>query len=113
MSIRVARNQDRKSKRLKVRFGVDDLNRMAFLGNASAEGAWIVTGQPEPVGTLLRICIYLPDGEEILMQGRVKWAKKIPPNLVRLSKNAGMGVEFTRFDSGFARFTEYLATLRF
>lgn len=113
MSNRVVRSQERKSKRLKVRFGVEELNRMAFLGNASTEGAWIITGQPEPVGSLLRICIYLPDGEEVLIRGRVRWAKKIPPNLVRLSKNAGMGVKFTQFDSGLARFSEFLTTLRF
>ncbi len=113
MSSRIDRSQERKSKRLKVRFGMAERNRMAFLGNASIEGAWIITGQPEPVGTLLHISIYLPDGEEVQMQGRVRWAKKIPPNLIRLSKNAGMGIRFTRFDSGLEHFTEYLATLRF
>lgn len=113
MASRLARSQSRKSKRLKVRFGVEEPNRMAFLGNASTEGAWIITGQPEPVGSLLRICIFLPDGEEVLIRGRVRWAKKIPPNLIRLSKNAGMGIKFTQFDAGLVHFTEFLATLRF
>lgn len=113
MAARVDRGQERKSRRLKVRFGTDDLSKMAFLGNASVEGAWIITGQPERVGTLLRLCIYLPDGEEVLAQGRVQWAKKIPPNLIRLSKNAGMGIKFVRFDSGLTVFSNYLATLRY
>ncbi len=113
MTTRVVRSQDRKSRRLKVRFGVDEFSKVAFLGNASVAGAWIITGQPERVGTLLRLCIFLPDGEEILVRGRVQWAKKIPPNLIRLSKNAGMGVKFTRFESGLAIFSDYLATLRY
>jgi len=113
MANRVARNQERKSRRLKVRFGTDELSKIAFLGNASVAGAWIITGQPERVGTLLRLCIYLPDGEEVLVRGRVQWAKKIPPNLIRLSKNAGMGVKFTRFESGLSIFSDYLATLRY
>lgn len=113
MKTRVDRSQERKSRRLKVRFGVDELSKIAFLGNASVAGAWVITGQPERVGTLLSLCIYLPDGEEVLVQGRVHWAKKIPPNLIRLSKNAGMGIKFTRFESGLSLFSEYLATLRF
>lgn len=113
MAARVERNQERKSRRLKVRFGVDELSKIAFLGNLSVAGAWIITGQPERVGTLLRMCIYLPDGEEVLVRGRVQWAKKIPPNLIRLSKNAGMGVKFTRFESGLSIFSDYLATLRY
>ncbi len=113
MATRVERNQERKSRRLKVRFGVDEFSKIAFLGNLSVAGAWIITGQPERVGTMLRICIYLPDGEEVLVRGRVQWAKKIPPNLIRLSKNAGMGVKFTRFESGLSLFSDYLPTLRY
>jgi Tfp pilus assembly protein PilZ len=113
MTTRVARSQERKSKRLKVRFGVDEISKIAFLGNASVAGAWIITAQPERVGTLLRLCFYLPDGEEVLVRGQVRWAKKISPNLIRLSKNAGMGIKFTRFESGLAIFSDYLATLRY
>jgi len=113
MTTRVVRSQERKSRRLKVRFGVDELSKIAFLGNASVAGVWIITGQPERVGTLLRLCLYLPDGEEVLVRGRVQWAKKIPQNLIRLSKNAGMGVSFTRFESGFEIYSNYLATLRY
>lgn len=113
MNTRIVRSQERKSRRLRVRFGVDELSKIAFLGNASVAGAWIITGQPERVGTLLRLCIFLPDGEEILVRGQVQWAKKIPPNLIRLSKNAGMGLRFTRFESGLPIFSDYLATLRY
>lgn len=113
MSNRIARSHERRGKRLKVRFGTDDLAKMAYLGNASIDGAYIITGQPEPVGSLLRLCIYLPDGKEVLVRGRVQWAKKIPPNMIRLSKNAGMGVAFTRFESGLAVFSDYLAMLRY
>ncbi|MBW6509625.1 MAG: hypothetical protein K0A94_08805 [Desulfuromonadales bacterium] len=113
MNTRVVRSQERKSRRLNVRFGVDDTSEIAFFGNASVADAWIITGQPERVGTLLRPCFYLPDGDEVLARGRVRWANKVPPNLIRVSKNAGMGVSFTRFESGLLIFSDYLATLRY
>lgn len=113
MSIRTPRNQDRKNKRLKVRFGVEGTDRVAYLGNFSLEGAHIITGQPEKVGTLLHLRIYLPDEQEIRVEGRVRWARKIPPHLIRLSNNAGMGVKFTRFETDRALLADYLSTLRY
>lgn len=112
MTARVIRSQERKNRRLKVRFGIEAPERMAFVGNASPAGIHIITGQPERVGTLLQLCIYLPDEQEILVQGKVRWAKKIPPNLIRLSKSAGMGVKFTNFTSGRESYEDYLTSLR-
>jgi len=110
--VRVERHSQRKKKRLKVRFGVDFPKRVAFTGDASACGLYIITGQPEPPGTKLVIEINLPDGEQVLVRGRVRWAKKVPPNLIRLANRAGMGVQLTRFEAGEHKFYAYLESLR-
>ena len=110
--MKVERQPIRKKKRLKMRFGVDHPKRVAFTGDLSAGGLYIITGQPERPGTKLLIAINLPDEQEVILSGRVRWAKKVPPNLIRLANKAGMGVEFIHFESGEQALTDYLATLR-
>ncbi|MCK5915086.1 MAG: PilZ domain-containing protein [Deltaproteobacteria bacterium] len=109
---RVTRKPTRKKKRLKVRFGVDYPKRVAFTGDASAGGLHIITGQPERPGTKLLIEISLPDEQQVIVYGRVRWAKKVPPNLIRLANKAGMGVRLSQFEVGEQTFVDYLETLR-
>ncbi|MCW8859679.1 MAG: pilus assembly protein PilZ [Deltaproteobacteria bacterium] len=108
----VERNRVRKKKRLKVRFGVDYPKRIAFTGDASAVGLYIITGQPERPGSKLLIELSLPDEQQVIAFGRVRWAKKVPPNLIRVANKAGMGVQLTKFEAGEQIFKDYLATLR-
>ena len=110
--MRVERKPTRKKKRLKVRFGVDYPKRVAFTGDASAGGLHIITGQPERPGTKLLIEINLPDEQQVIVYGRVRWAKKVPPNLIRLANKAGMGVRLSQFEVGEQIFVDYLETLR-
>jgi Tfp pilus assembly protein PilZ len=107
-----ARNLPRKKKRLKVRFGVDYPKRVAFTGDASEGGLYIITGQPERPGAKLLIEINLPDEQQVIVYGRVRWAKKVPPNLIRLANKAGMGVQLTQFEAGQQDFSNYLDTLQ-
>ena len=111
--MKVVRNPARKKKRLKVRFGVDYPKRVAFTGDASTGGLHIITGQPEPPGTKLLIEINLPDEQQVIVYGRVRWAKKVPPNLIRLANTAGMGVKLTQFEMGQQALEDYLETLRY
>ncbi len=108
----VERNPVRKKKRLKIRFGVDYPRRVAFTGDASGGGLYIITGQPERPGAKLLIEINLPDEQQVIVYGRVRWAKKFPPNLIRLANKAGMGVQLTQFETGQQAFSDYLVTLR-
>jgi hypothetical protein len=108
----VERRLIRKKKRVKIRFGIDSPKRVAFTGNISMVGLHIITGQPEPPGTKLIIEINLPDEQQMIVSGRVQWAKKVPPNLIRLVNKAGMGVRFIRFETGQQILEEYLETLR-
>lgn len=108
----VERSPVRKKKRLKVRFGVDYPKRVAFTGDASMGGLYIITGQPERPGSKLLIELNLPDDQQVIAYGRVRWAKKVPPNLIRVANKAGMGVQFVKFEAGEHHFEEFLATLR-
>ena len=108
----VERSQIRKKKRLKVRFGIDYPKRVAFTGDASTGGLYIITGQPERPGSKLLIELNLPDDQQVIAYGRVRWAKKVPPNLIRVANRAGMGVQLTSFTSGEKLFKDFLATLR-
>ena len=102
----------RKKKRLKVRFGVDYPRRVAFTGDATGKGLYIITGQPERPGTMILLEINLPDDQQVIAFGRVRWAKKVPPNLIRVANKAGMGVQITRIEAGEQSFSEYLESLR-
>lgn len=108
----IERNPVRKKKRIKVRFGVDYPKRVAFTGDISVAGVYIITGQPEHPGAKLLIEINLPDEQQVIVYGRVRWAKKVPPNLIRLANKAGMGVQLTQFEMGQQALEDYLATLR-
>ncbi len=110
--MKVERQPARKKKRLKVRFGIDYPKRVAFTGDISVGGLYIITGQPERPGTKLLIAINLPDEQEVIVYGRVRWAKKVPPNLIRLANKAGMGVQLIKFETGQQDLDDYLTTLR-
>lgn len=103
----------RKNKRLKVRFGMNEPTRAAFTGNTSTGGVHIVTHMPERPGTKVQVCVTLPDGQEVLVDGIVCWAKKVPVNLMRMTTFAGMGVKFTHFHSGQQAYEEFVEALRF
>lgn len=105
------RQPARLKKRVKVRFGVDYPKRVAFTGDLSLRGLYIITGQPERPGTRLLIEIILPDGEEVIAFGRVCWAKKVPPNLIRVANKAGMGVQLLNYEAGEEPFRTYLDSL--
>ncbi|MBN1958630.1 MAG: PilZ domain-containing protein [Desulfuromonadales bacterium] len=108
----VERHPVRKKKRFKVRFGIDYPKRVAFTGDASMGGLYIITGQPERPGSKLLIELNLPDDQQVIAYGRVRWAKKVPPNLIRVANKAGMGIEFTKFEAGENLLKEFLANLR-
>ena len=106
------RDLKRKRKRLKVRFGTDYPKRVAFTEDVSSRGIFIITGQPERPGEMLLMEITLPDEGQVIVFGRVRWAKKVPPNLVRIANKGGMGVQLTRFESGEQNYMAFVSELR-
>lgn len=100
-------------KRISIRFGIDDAFRVAFTEDISMTGMFIKTPNIIPPNTKLIIEMELPDGEKVVIQSRVMWAKKVPANLFHLVKKSGMGVRFISFTSGenaFDDFFEKIAT---
>jgi len=106
------RDIKRKKKRLKIRFGVEEATRIAFTEDLSNHGLFIMTGQPENPGTLLLIEIYLPDETTVRVQGRVRWGKKVPPQLIRVASKGGMGVRLLKFETGEDEYRQLVAELR-
>ena len=105
------RYEKRHKKRMQIRFGRDEVKKMAFTSDLSSGGLFIITGQPEVPGKHIRLELTLPHEDPIVVVGQVRWAKKVPGNLLRLAKKAGMGVQIKKFEQGQELFARYLASL--
>jgi hypothetical protein len=97
----------RHKKRLAVRFGIDEVNRVAFTEDVSRTGMFIKTANICPPNTKIRIEFEIANNKVELV-GRVMWAKKVPQNLFHLVKKSGMGIRFLRFLSGEDHFDLYI-----
>jgi hypothetical protein len=114
-SVADKRDIRRIKQRIAIRFGLDDLARVAFTDDISMTGMFIKTPNSAPLNAIVKIQFTLPDSSIIEIEGRVMWVKKVPQNLFHLVKKSGMGVRFIRFLSGedvFDDFFEKIATPR-
>jgi hypothetical protein len=93
------RDIERHKKRLTVRFGIEEANRVAFTEDISITGMFIKTPNICPPNTKIRIEFEIAN-MKVELEGRVMWAKKVPQNLFHLVKKSGMGIRFLRFHSG-------------
>jgi Tfp pilus assembly protein PilZ len=59
----------------------------------SETGLFVKTNTVYPPDTRLVLELSLPDKRVLPLRGRVMWAKRLPPQLARLLRKAGMGVE--------------------
>ena len=104
------RYKPRHHKRLAVRFGEQKCERMAFADNFTEDGLFLRTTTVLPPGTRLKLCLTTPVGD-ILAEGTVAWARRFPPQMLRLVKNAGMGIHITGFANGAEDFEKYCQQL--
>lgn len=107
------RGINRKRKRLKVRFGVEEVKRIAFTDDISDKGLFITTAMPEKPGTIVMLEIEIPDGETVKCQGQVRWARKIPQSMLRVASKGGMGVRLGNFTQGKEIYQQMVEHLRF
>jgi len=105
------RDIKRHKKRLTVRFGIDAPNRLAYSEDISAHGLFIKTPNIIPPGTRIKIELALPNNDPVLVEGMIRWAKKVPPQLIHLAIKCGMGVEITRFVTGEASYQRLIDEL--
>ncbi len=104
------RDTRRIRRRLSIKYGLEKPERMGFTEDISAQGLFLKGNFVFAPRTIILIEIQLPDGSQVVLQGRVRWAKKVPPNLMRLTK-AGMGIRIQRFLSGEEDYRRFLADL--
>jgi hypothetical protein len=107
------RNTRRRNRRLRLRYGPEEPNRIGFTCDVSFRGLFIQSALVVKPGTDLEIEITLPGEISVRLKGRVQWAKKVPPNLLARVKKGGMGVRILGFVSGkedYFRYCEELQT---
>lgn len=92
------RDKQRHRKRISVRFGIDQPDKYGFTGDVNYEGLFISSAVVARPGVRLQIELELPTGKVALI-GEVRWAKKVPPNLLSKVKG-GMGVKIVGFLAG-------------
>jgi len=93
----------KRSKRIafrkNVRYGpTKPPQHTSFIINFSDTGAYIKTNRPFAPGTKLFLLISTDEGP-YRAEGRVVWAKKAPPHIIRHIKS-GMGIRFTSVEQG-------------
>jgi len=93
------RNLKRHRKRLQIKYGVNGSMRTGFTDDVSDSGFFIRSAIVYPPKTLLKIELLSPANETVLIEGMVRWAKRVPPNLLRMTKG-GMGIRIEKFLAG-------------
>lgn len=93
------RLEKRHRKRVKVRYGEESPAKVAFTEDVSEGGLFIKTALVARPSSTLKLEITTSDNETISVEGRVQWARKVPPNLLMKTKG-GMGIRFSSFSSG-------------
>jgi Tfp pilus assembly protein PilZ len=87
----------RHKKRLSLKFGIESANKIAFTEDISAHGLFIKTVNILPLGSRVKVELAMPDGVTVLMEGMVRWSKRVPPQMIHLVKKSGFGIKITRF----------------
>ncbi len=78
--------------RIRVRYGVDKLDRSAFTNNVSRTGAFLRTNMVYPPGKTIKAQFNF-DSRVVVVHAKVVWAKQVPPKLAHLL-HCGMGLRF-------------------
>lgn len=97
----------RHKKRLSVRFGAEKPTRVAFSEDISVGGLFIRCLNVYPPNTKIMIEFVLDNGQRVVLEARVMWAKMVPQNLFHLAKKCGMGVRILRFVDGEEHFRQH------
>jgi hypothetical protein len=102
----------RHKKRIKLRFGVEEPNKLGFTEDISTTGVFIKSPMVITPGKTLFVEFNLPDGEIILLKGRIMWAKRVPQSLLGKVKG-GMGIHILSFTKGEDLYRQLCESLRY
>jgi hypothetical protein len=98
------RDTKRHRRRLSLRFGIERPVKVGFTEDISRNGLFIRTASPHPPNTRLKIEIATSDGEIIVVEGVVRWIRRVPLNLIHLVNKCGMGIMITQIKEGKERY---------
>jgi len=88
----------RHRKRISLMYGIDKAEKFGFTDDINHDGLFIRTAVTiRPGGKIVIEINHLQ--ELIAITGEVKWAKKVPQNVLHKLKG-GMGVQITSFQAG-------------
>jgi hypothetical protein len=92
------RYKKRHRKRIPLKFGIDKVEKFGFTDDINHDGLFIRSAVVARPGAIIMVEIKQPEGV-IALLGEVRWAKKIPSNVLHKLKG-GMGVKIKSFQSG-------------
>jgi hypothetical protein len=92
------RNNNRRRKRIPLRYSLEGLTRVAFTDDITREGMFIRSVHVAVPGTRLQVELDLPGGKVALV-AEVRWSRKVPPAMLQKLKG-GMGMKILAFQSG-------------
>lgn len=90
----------RRRRRIALRFGINQANRLAFTDDVSPDGLFIRTANTCTPGSILMVTLVLKDEKLVSLEARVMWVKKVPPQLINIANKSGMGIRIERFIDG-------------
>ena len=93
-----SRYKKRHRKRISLNFGISKAEKFGFTDDINHDGLFIRSAVCAKPGVTIKVEIRHDSGL-IALLGEVRWAKKIPPNVLHKLKG-GMGVRIISFLSG-------------
>ena len=94
-----SRLEQRSKKRIAVNFGHNKLEHIGYLSDVSSQGFFVESRTVYKSGVILNFELTTRDGDIVLIEGRVQWAKKGAMRLNHIMKS-GMGIFILKFLEG-------------
>jgi hypothetical protein len=95
----------RHTKRVKVRFGPEGPQKIAFTSNLSENGLLLQTNFVQKPGTMLQLEVTASDYPMFTLVGRVVWVRRVPLRLQQLRPST-MGLYFKQPSQDWIEFCE-------
>lgn len=94
-----SRLEQRRKKRLSVRFGNGKLENLGYTSDISLQGFFVESRVVYKSGGVMNFEIKTHDGQIVALVGKIQWTKKVAPRLNHILK-AGMGISIQKFLTG-------------
>ena len=100
----------RHKKRIQLRFGLEEANKIGFTEDISTTGIFIKSPMVMNPGKIIFVELKLADDSIITIKGRIMWAKRVPQSLLGKVKG-GMGIHIVSFEKGEEEYHQLCASL--